>query len=855
MDHQAVLIETLAIGLGAAFVGGMLARRLRLPTMVGYLVAGIAVGPFTPGLVADPEIAPQLAELGVILLMFGVGIQFSIPELLAVRGIAVPGAIGHSFVAAILGAGLGIALGWGFAGGLVLGLAISVASTVVLLRALTERNELDTPQGRIAIGFVIVEDVFTIVVLVLLPTLAPLLSGQGGVGLGSSLVEVLVALGKAVLFAALMLVAGRRIVPWILGAVAQQRSRELFTLAVLAMAVGIAFVASSVFGVSFALGAFLAGVVLSESDLSHQAAADALPLRDAFAVLFFVSVGMLMDPGYLVREPVAVLAVTLLIVGAKSVAAFVIVAAFGYPVRVALTVSAALAQVGEFSFILATLGRTLDLIPPDAFQLVVAGALVSIALNALLFRLVEPLEAWIRARPAVLGALERRPRGLSHLYPGRREELRGHAILCGYGRVGRLVAAGLERRGLQYVVVSDDRREIERLRARGISALYGDAANAELLGEAHLPRARVVIVALPDAHAARLVVDRVRDEAPRVPLVVRTHGAAEASFLRSLGPTVQAVHAEREVAIQLTRFSLRRFGLSTIEVDAIASGLRDRDRAEPGTGAPAGRSAGARESIRRWVERRRSASTLEVVLEASAGLEAAGAETEAAPADAAEPGAAALAEAAMARVEAETARVEAEVARVEADLGGGAGLRAGTGEPPAPSVLSGPAEPSAPSGPIEPSAPPGPTGSAEGALEPLRRWFGQRRSAFARVVSPRAPTAPEAAWAPSPEPRTEPDSRAEPAEVPAEPAVTPRARAARPRAKPRAEDAGTSPEPPQPQSEPQLPLAKAAKRQSKPRAEAGEPQVPPQPQSEAAVTPRARAARHRGPSAPPAAPD
>ena len=626
MEHQAALIETLAIGLGAAFIGGMLARRLRLPTMVGYLVAGIAVGPFTPGLVADPQIAPQLAELGVILLMFGVGIHFSIPDLLAVRGIAVPGALGHSFVATILGAVLGIALGWGLVGGLVLGLAISVASTVVLLRALTERNELDTPQGLIAIGFVIVEDVFTIVVLVLLPTLAPLLSGEGGVGLGESLLEVLVALLKAGIFTALMLYAGRRIVPWILGAVARERSRELFTLAVLAMAVGIAFVASTVFGVSFALGAFLGGVVLSESDLSHQAAADALPLRDAFAVLFFVSVGMLMDPGFLVREPVAVLAVTLLIVGAKSVTAFAIVAAFGYPVRVALTVSAALAQVGEFSFILATLGRTLDLIPPDAFQLVVAGSLASIALNAVLFRLVEPLEALVRARPAVLAMVERRPRGLSHLYAARREELRSHAILCGYGRVGRLVAAALDRRGFQYVVVSDDRREIERLRARGISALYGDASNVELLEEACLPHARVVIVALADVHAARLVVDRVRSRAPRIPLVVRTHSAPEASFLRGLGPTVQSVYAEREVAIQLSRFSLRRFGLSTIEVDAIAAGLRDRDRAEPGTGVPAGQSAGARKFLRRWVERLRSAVVRAASPQASTAAGNAGAE-------------------------------------------------------------------------------------------------------------------------------------------------------------------------------------------------------------------------------------
>ncbi len=623
MEHEAALIETLAIGLVAAFVGGMLARRLHLPTMVGYLVAGIAVGPFTPGLVANPEIAGQLAELGVILLMFGVGIHFSIPDLLAVRRIAVPGALGQILVATLLGTGLGIILGWGLAGGLVLGLAISVASTVVMLRMLMDRNELETPQGRIAVGWLIVEDLFTVVVLVLLPALAPVLLGQSGASIGSAFVGVILALAKAGAFAAVMLVAGRRVVPWILDAVARERSRELFTLAVLAIAVGIGYTASAVFGVSFALGAFLAGVVLSESDLSHQAAADALPLRDAFAVIFFVSVGMLLDPAYVLREPVAVLAVTLLIVGVKSATAFGIVAAFGYPVRVALTVGAALAQIGEFSFILATVGRLLGLIPPDAFQLVVAGSLISIGLNAVLFRLVEPAEGWIRARPTVLELVERRPLGLSQLYPGRREELRAHAILCGYGHVGKLVAGALERRGFTYVVVSDDHREIERLRERGISALYGDPANDEILDQACLSRARVVIVALAEASAARIVVERVRERAPRVPLVVRTHSAAEAAYLSGLGPTVQAVDAGREVAIQLTRFSLRRFGLSAIEVDAIAGGLRDRDRGEPGVAVPAGPphdrwgSPGAWVDllrsvdvapVRGWVERLRSAT-------------------------------------------------------------------------------------------------------------------------------------------------------------------------------------------------------------------------------------------------------
>jgi len=590
VEQHDALIETIAIGLGAAFLGGLLARRLRLPPIVGYLLAGISVGPFTPGLVADQEVATQLAELGVILLMFGVGIHFSIRDLIAVQSIAIPGATGQILVATLLGVALGVALGWGVVGGLVLGLSISVASTVVLLRALMERGELDTQQGRIAVGWLIVEDLFTVVVLVLLPTVAPLLLGQSDDLLGP-VVDVGAALAKASLFALLMLFVGARVVPVVLAGVARERSRELFTLAVLAIAIGIAFSASAVFGVSFALGAFLAGAVLSGSDMSHQAAADALPLRDAFAVLFFVSVGMLLDPAYLLREPGAVLAVTALIVVAKSLAAFAIVAVLGYPIRTGLTVAAALAQIGEFSFILATLGLTLRLIPDEAFQLVVAGSLVSISFNPFVFRLVDPIEQRLRARPRLLALLERRSPELTVVPPGHADALGQHAVLCGYGRVGRMIAAALERRGFRYVVISDDRREVERLRDVGVPALYGDAANEELLGEARLDSAKVLIVAMSDAGAARLVVDRARNLVPRVPLVVRTHSGSEAVDFRAMGASVQAVHAEREVAIQMARFALRRFGVSGAEVDAIATGLRERGGIDGGGGPPGHRLA------------------------------------------------------------------------------------------------------------------------------------------------------------------------------------------------------------------------------------------------------------------------
>jgi CPA2 family monovalent cation:H+ antiporter-2 len=580
MDHEPVLISTIAIGLTAAFIGGLVARRLRLPEIVGYIFAGVVIGPFTPGFIADPAIAAELAELGVILLMFGVGIHFSFRDLLAVRRIAIPGAVVQITVATLLGIALGVALGWGLGGGLVLGLAISVASTVVLLRALMDRGELDTEQGRVAVGWLIVEDIFTVVVLVLLPNIAPMLGGDGpadatDTGSGAVL-AVVVALGKAAIFAALMVVAGARLVPWLLRVVAREGSRELFTLAVLAIALGIAYVSSAVFGVSFALGAFLAGAVVGESDMSHQAAADALPLRDAFAVLFFVSVGMLLDPAYLVANPLPILAMLSLIVVAQPLVAFGIVAIFGYPLRTGLTVAAGLGQIGEFSFILGTMGLTLGLLPPEGFQLIVAGALISIAINPLLFRAIDPLEQRLRSnRP--LSALRARHAGdRVTLAEPVRDTLRQHAILCGYGRVGRMVGPALERRGFTYVVVTLQRDDVDGLRARGIPAIYGDASNPEVLELAHLDHARLLIVASSDANETRLIVDRVRSMASGVDLVVRTHSDTEAARLRAISPRVQAVHGERELAVQMARYALRRFGVSATEAESIAQGLRGR---------------------------------------------------------------------------------------------------------------------------------------------------------------------------------------------------------------------------------------------------------------------------------------
>jgi K+:H+ antiporter len=579
MDHEPVLITTIAVGLMAAFVGGFIAKRIGLPAIVGYIVAGVLIGPFTPGVSADTAVASELAEIGIILLMFGVGIEFSIRDLLSVRNIAIPGAIGQIIVATLLGIGLGAALGWGIGGGVVLGLSLSVASTVVLLRVITDRGELDTPQGRIAVGWLIVEDLVTVVILVVLPVLSPMLGGAGDPNgdPATRFIDITVALGKAAFFAVVMILAGARIVPRLLGAVANEGSKELFTLAVLAIALGLAWLASEVFGVSFALGAFLAGAVVSESDTSHQALADALPLRDAFAVLFFVSVGMLLDPATLAAMPLEVAGVVAVIVVGKGLFKLATVILYGYPARVALTVGAGLAQVGEFSFILGTVGLSLALLPTEGFQLIVAGALFSIAINPFLFRLIDPLERRMDESRAISGWLSRRAGDLVTL-PTRPADapLRMHAILCGYGQVGRMVGRALERRGFTFVVVSQQRGEVERLRARGVLALYGEGSNVELLEQAHIGTARLVIVAIADPQIAHLIVERARVLNPSADLVVRTGSDEEIAELRSLSPRVQAVHAQRELAVQMARYSLRRFGVNAAEAEAIAQGLRGR---------------------------------------------------------------------------------------------------------------------------------------------------------------------------------------------------------------------------------------------------------------------------------------
>jgi CPA2 family monovalent cation:H+ antiporter-2 len=563
--HETSLIALLAIGFVLALLFGLVANRLRISPIVGYLVAGIAVGPFTPGFVGDSGLASQLAEIGVILLMFGVGLHFSIKDLMSVRAIALPGAVAQIATATAIGAGMARLLGWNLGTGLVFGLSLSVASTVVLLRALEERNALQSSEGKIAVGWLIVEDLAMVLALVMLPALAEVLGGDASAfsapgASDNSWLTLAVTLGKVALFVALALVVGTRFVPWLLTQVSRTGSRELFTLSVLAIALGIAYGSSAAFGVSFALGAFFAGVILSESELSHQAGNDSLPLKDAFAVLFFVSVGMLFDPTVLVREPLAVLGVLAIIMIGKSLAAFVIVLVFRHPVRTALTVSASLAQIGEFSFILASLGAALGLLPPEGRDLILSGALLSIALNPVAFAGVAPLTRFLEARPRLLALLERRGAERHRAPVSSVAHLRDHAILVGYGRVGGAIGPVLQEQDLPFVVIERDHLMLASAQQAGIPTLVGDASLPEVLRAAGIEHARLIAVATPDGFQARRIVEVSRQLNPAIDIVARTHNAAEIDALETLG-AARVVMGERELARAMTEYALRGLGV------------------------------------------------------------------------------------------------------------------------------------------------------------------------------------------------------------------------------------------------------------------------------------------------------
>jgi CPA2 family monovalent cation:H+ antiporter-2 len=568
MPHNIALITTIAAGLGLSLVLGFIAVRLRLPALVGYLLAGIILGPATPGYVADVELAGQLAEIGVMLLMFGVGLHFSLEDLLSVRKIALPGAVVQIAVATAMGVGLAYWWGWSLGAGIVFGLSLSVASTVVLLKALESRGIVDSVNGRIAVGWLVVEDLVMVLVLVLLPALSGLLGGTAGAGDAAHgaagghgmLATVGITLGQVAIFIVLMLVVGRRFFPWVLWQVARTGSRELFTLCVIAAAVGIAYGSAELFGVSFALGAFFAGMVLRESELSYRAAEDSLPLQDAFSVLFFVSVGMLFDPAVVLERPLRVLAVLGVIVLGKSIAAFLLVLAFRYPLNTALTVSASLAQIGEFSFILAGLGVSLGLLSAEGQSLILAGAILSIALNPLVFQCVDPALAWIRSRSKLARDLERRDDPLAELpatVPS--DVVTGHVVIAGYGRVGRRIAEALSAQGVTYVVAEQNREVVERLREGGTHAVAGDAAEPAVLIQAHVARAGLLVIAVPDTFSARKMIETARLLNPGIETVVRTHSEEEAGLLEE-EQAGKVFLGEHELALAMTRHVLERAG-------------------------------------------------------------------------------------------------------------------------------------------------------------------------------------------------------------------------------------------------------------------------------------------------------
>ncbi|KGA24831.1 YbaL family putative K(+) efflux transporter [Pectobacterium brasiliense] len=540
MHAATPLISTIAGGLVLAFLLGILAHRLRISPLVGYLAAGVLVGPFTPGFVADTSLASELAELGVILLMFGVGLHFSLKDLMAVKSIAIPGAIAQIAVATLLGMGLSAMLGWSLASGLVFGLCLSTASTVVLLRALEERQLIDSQRGQIAIGWLIVEDLAMVLTLVLLPAFGDMIGAEHA-NTSKLLTDLAWTIGKVIAFITLMIVVGRRLVPWVLAKSASTGSRELFTLAVLAMALGIAFGAVKLFDVSFALGAFFAGVVLNESELSQRAAHDTLPLRDAFAVLFFVSVGMLFDPMILVNDPLSVLITLAIIVFGKSAAAFALVRLFGHSKRTALTISASLAQIGEFAFILAGLGIVLGLLSEEGRNLVLAGAILSIMINPLLFTL---LERYLAKHETIEEQIVEEAIEEEKQIP---VDMCNHALLVGYGRVGSLIGAKLHQAGIPIVVIENSRTRVDALREQGIKAVLGNATKPEIMDIARLDCARWLLLTIPNGYEAGEIVAAAREKRADLEIIARAHYDDEVSYITEHGAN-EVVMGEREIA-------------------------------------------------------------------------------------------------------------------------------------------------------------------------------------------------------------------------------------------------------------------------------------------------------------------
>jgi len=562
MPHDIPLINTLAAAFSLALILGYIAVRLKMPALVGYLAAGVAIGPFTPGFVANSALAAELAEIGVMLLMFGVGLHFSVKDLLAVYKVALPGAILQIAVATGLGALLATWWGWDLGAALIFGLSLSVASTVVLLRALESRGALDTMNGRIAVGWLVVEDLVMVIALVLLPAMAGIFGGTGEQVSDTQLLKTLgITLLKVALFIVFMLVVGLRLLPRLLWMVARTGSHELFRLCVIAAAIGIAVGAASLFGVSFALGAFFAGMVLRESEFSHRAGEESLPLRDAFAVLFFVSVGMLLDPRVLTEQPFELLAVLSIILFGKSIAAAVLVLALRYPLNTALIVSASLAQIGEFSFILVGLGTSLGMLPESGRNLVLAGAIISISLNPLLFALIDPVQRWALRHSAVARNMANPSDELSALPMATEEKyLSRHVIVVGYGIVGRHICDALDSQSIPYVIVEQNRGLAQRLRDEGKAVVMGNASDAAVLIQAHIARAGMLVISVPDMVDVRPALDAVTQLNPMLEVLVRTDNEEEAALLERDIPGRVFID-KAESAKNMTAETLRRMGL------------------------------------------------------------------------------------------------------------------------------------------------------------------------------------------------------------------------------------------------------------------------------------------------------
>ena len=584
MDHAATsFITTVAIAFMVAFAFGFIAQRLKLSPIVGYLIAGVAVGPYTPGFVVDAELAAQFAEVGIILLMFGVGLHFSIKDLHAIRGIAILGAV----VKTVIVAGLTFTAArywwdWSIGASLIFAIALSVASTVVMTRALEERHRLESHEGRIAVGWLIVEDLIMVIALVLLPAAAGVLrEGDMPADELVSLTSTLaLAIGKIVVFGAVVILIGRRVAPWILAQVAGTGSRELFTLAVLALAFGIAYGSSELFGVSFALGAFFAGMVLNESDLSYQAAADSIPFQHAFAVLFFVSVGMLFDPQIAIDRPFMIFGAVLAVIVGKFLVTFIIVLAFRYPVRIALTVAAGLAQIGEFSFILASLGLDLKVMTRETQSVILSTALISISLNPFVFKLIGPLERMFERWIWFTGLIGRYTALPAESKP---ETVSDHTIIVGYGRVGSIVGAELTRQEQPFVIIEYDRTIADQLQKEGLPVIFGNASAAVVLEAAHITRAKLLVITVPDGFAAGNILNHARAVHPDIKVIARTHSEEQLKFLKRQGVDL-AVMGEHELAVVIAEHSLRILGVAEHVIHDVLSDLRRGESFSPVSG-------------------------------------------------------------------------------------------------------------------------------------------------------------------------------------------------------------------------------------------------------------------------------